>query len=115
MNRKRILIVAVILVVLAALWGQYTMWQRYGVFDWWSARPQFLKADGRDYARGDTRAPAPHYCVIESMFPFDYPIAAEVEDGPDGRPCPPARGAGTFVYLRWKDGKWTVYGLQGGP
>ncbi|WP_155943058.1 hypothetical protein [Mycobacterium sp. 141] len=50
-RRKRILITAAVLAVLAALSGQYTMWQRYGVFDWWSAQPEFLKLHGRDYER----------------------------------------------------------------
>lgn len=114
MNRKRILTIAAVLVVLGALWGQYTMWQRYGVFDWWSAQPQFLKLHGRDYERGHFHnPPAPHYCVIDTMFPFDYPIAAAVQDGPDGSPCGTRDRSG--VYLRWKDGTWTQYQLLGGP
>lgn len=115
MNRKRILIIAAVLVLLAALWGQYTMWQRYGVFNWWSAQPRFVKVLGRDYERGKLHnSPAPHYCVIDTMFPFDYPIAAEVDDGPDGRPCN-FHGTTTMVSLRWKDGTWTQYQLLGGP
>lgn len=115
MNHKRILIIAAVLVLLGALWGQYTMWQRYGVFNWWSAQPRFVKVLGRDYERGKLHnPPAPHYCVIDRMFPFDYPIAADVEDGPDGRPCN-FHGTTTVVSLRWKDGTWTQYQLLGGP
>lgn len=111
---KRILIIAAVLVVLGALWGQYTMWQRYGVFNWWSAQPEFLKLNGRDWERGSFHnPPTPHYCVFDTMFPFDYPIAGAVPDGPDGLPCGTRNSTG--VYLRWKDGTWTEYQLLGGP
>ncbi|MGJ6127219.1 hypothetical protein QN239_32060 [Mycolicibacterium sp. Y3] len=112
-SRKRLAIIVVALVGIPVMSAQYTMWDRYGVFDWWSAQPEFLKINGRDYERGYDRAPAPHYCVFDTMFPFDYPIAAAVKDGPDGSPCGTRDSTG--VYLRWKDGRWTAYGLLGGP
>lgn len=114
-RRKRLVVIVVAVVAIAALWGQRDMWNRYGVFDWWSAKPRFIKANGRDYERGDDHEPGPHYCVIDTMFPFNYPIAADTEAGTAGRPCPPPHGASTFVYLHWKDNKWTVYVLQGAP
>ncbi len=114
-RRNRILAGGVILIAFAAMWGQYSMWQRYGVFDWWSAQPRFAKVLGRDYERGRFHnPPTPHYCIIDTMFPFAYPIAADVVGGPDGRPCD-FHGTPTGVYLRWKDGTWTQYQLLGAP
>lgn len=93
-RRNRILAGGVILIAFAAMWGQYSMWQRYGVFDWWSAQPRFVKVLGRDYERGRFHnPPTPHYCIIDTMFPFAYPIAADVVGGPDGRRCDLSRDA----------------------
>ncbi|PVA22674.1 hypothetical protein [Mycobacteroides abscessus] len=112
---KRIVLAAAVIVVLALGAGQYTLWQRYGVFSWWSERPRFLEVRDRGYSgHGLQKNPEPHYCLLDTMFPFSYPIVAATPQGPDGRACDGTKGPST-VYLKWKDEPWTVYGRLGGP
>ncbi|MBF9328440.1 hypothetical protein [Mycobacteroides chelonae] len=112
---KRILVWSLAIVLVLGAAGQYTMWQRYGVFAWWDDKPRFLKVRDRGYSgHGLQKAPEPHYCVLGTMFPFSYPIAAASPKGPDGRDCETTEAPVT-VYLKWKDEPWTVYGRLGGP
>lgn len=109
---KKILFAVLSLILISACTAQYVLWQRYGVWNWWSAKPHYLKVHGRDYKQGAEEKPAPYYCVISTMFPFNYPIAAASDSGPDGKRCT-GKKAGTYIYLRWEDGSWTAYGIQG--
>lgn len=112
---KRILITAAVIIVVIVGYGQWSMWDRYGVFNWWSAQPRFLKVNDRGYKQGIHPAdPAPNYCLLDKAFPFDYPIVAATDSGIDGSACA-FKGTPTVVYLRWKDQPWRPYVLLGAP
>ncbi|NMM92321.1 hypothetical protein B2J88_50180 [Rhodococcus sp. SRB_17] len=104
-------VVMIVVGVLVVSIGVAYLWfgSNYHSLTWPFHTPERMRMDGRDYQRNlfpplDEVPEPDRLSEINTMLPFGYPILGVA-----------GYETNTVLYLRWRDGEYYGYSLQGGP
>ncbi|TSD39681.1 hypothetical protein FFI94_033310 [Rhodococcus sp. KBS0724] len=104
-------VVMIVVGVLVASIGVAYLWfaSNYHSLTWPFHTPERISMHGRDYQRNlfpplDEVPEPDRQSEINTMVPFGYPIIGYT-----------GYETSTVIYLRWRDGEYYGYSLQGGP